>query len=359
MRKYLLVATVAAVVATPAAAQDGSGYIGIEGGVLWPRRQSGTFTSTFTQTAQTPAAGTAAAAPGTGVVGVLPSTFTTAPSAITGSPSVRFKRGYDVDVIAGYDFGLFRLEGELGYKRSKLRSFSQDTAFGTAVTTALVPTGTTTPTGGTTFVLPTDAASFDLGRRVSVLSGMVNGLVDFGIGGTASVYGGVGFGRARVRALGNSDSAWAWQGIAGFSVPISGNLGLGLKYRYFRTGKVDLGGGSTTFTSTRAVAVANVPATAGGTATGTTNVNFTRTATVLGDFDRRFSSHSLLLSLTYGFGAAAVAEAPPPPPPPPPPPAAPATQTCPDGSVIEAMATCPAPPPPPPPPPPAQRGERG
>jgi outer membrane receptor protein involved in Fe transport len=44
------------------------------------------------------------------------------------------------------------------------------------------------------------------------------------------------------------------------------------------------------------------------------------------------------------------------PPPPPPPP----MQTCPDGSVIDAAATCPAPPPPPPPPPaPAEKGERG
>ena len=44
---------------------------------------------------------------------------------------------------------------------------------------------------------------------------------------------------------------------------------------------------------------------------------------------------------------AASAYAPPPPPPPPP-----ATQTCPDGSVIEATATARPPPPPPPPPPP-------
>ena len=44
-------------------------------------------------------------------------------------------------------------------------------------------------------------------------------------------------------------------------------------------------------------------------------------------------------------------------PPPPPPPAA---QTCADGSVIAADATCPVPPPPPPPPPaPVERGERG
>jgi iron complex outermembrane receptor protein len=64
----------------------------------------------------------------------------------------------------------------------------------------------------------------------------------------------------------------------------------------------------------------------------------------------------LTLRKTFG-GRAAV---PPPPPPRPPPPPPPATQTCPDGSVIDATATCPAPPPPPPPPPPpAQKGERG
>ena len=60
------------------------------------------------------------------------------------------------------------------------------------------------------------------------------------------------------------------------------------------------------------------------------------------------------LRTRLGFNRPApVVEAAPPPPPPPPP----ATQTCPDGSVIDAAATCPAPPPPPPPPPPAP--ERG
>jgi hypothetical protein len=59
----------------------------------------------------------------------------------------------------------------------------------------------------------------------------------------------------------------------------------------------------------------------------------------------------------FGGGNASPPPAPAMAPPPPPPPA---TQTCPDGSVIEATATCPAaPPPPPPPPPPATSGERG
>jgi hypothetical protein len=62
----------------------------------------------------------------------------------------------------------------------------------------------------------------------------------------------------------------------------------------------------------------------------------------------------LTLRAKFGGTRAAPAYVPAPPPPPPPPPA---TQTCPDGSVIEATATCPVPPPPPPPPPPAP--ERG
>ena len=57
------------------------------------------------------------------------------------------------------------------------------------------------------------------------------------------------------------------------------------------------------------------------------------------------------------FGAAAPEVVVPMAPPPPPAPEAPATQTCPDGSVILATDVCP--PPPPPPPPPVQRGQRG
>ena len=73
------------------------------------------------------------------------------------------------------------------------------------------------------------------------------------------------------------------------------------------------------------------------------------------------SPFTVRLSAGVRFG-----DMPPPPPmveaaPPPPPPAP--TQTCADGSVIDAAAACPAPPPPPPPPapPPApvERGERG
>jgi len=66
------------------------------------------------------------------------------------------------------------------------------------------------------------------------------------------------------------------------------------------------------------------------------------------------------LDLLWGGSAPAPAPAPVIAPPPPPPPAPPATQTCPDGTVILATDACPVPPPPPPPPPPpAASGERG
>jgi len=355
MRKLLL-ASAGLAIASPALA-DGP-YVGLEGGILFPQHMRGTYTSTFTQSAQSPAAGTAAAAPGTGVVGTLPTTFTTIPAATTGGASTRFKQGLDIDAIAGYNFGMFRLEGELGYKRSSVKSFSQDTAFGTSVTSFLNPTGATT---ATPFVFPNgNLNSFNLGNHVDVWSGMINGLLSFGDPNGLNFYVGPGIGRARVKSFGISDSAWAYQGIAGINYGLGGGVNIGLKYRYFRTGTLDFVPTATTFTSTSTVAVPNVPATAGGAASGSTNVAFTRTANVVGTFHDHFSSHSLLLSLTYNFGAAAAAPAPPPPPPPPPPPAAPATQTCPDGSVIDATATCPAPPPPPPPPPPpAPRGERG
>src|SRR3954467_513336 len=144
MRRILLATTaVLAVAATPAAARDQSGYIGLEGGVMFPQSQDGDFAATFTQSAQSPAAGTTAPLPGTGLVGALPTGLATPPAGIVGGSRLKWKTGYDVDVIGGYDFGMFRLEAELGYKRSKLKRFSQDTAFGTAVGTALNPAGTT------------------------------------------------------------------------------------------------------------------------------------------------------------------------------------------------------------------------
>ena len=41
MRKYLLATTALLMFATPAVAKDHSGYVGLEGGFLWPKDPSG------------------------------------------------------------------------------------------------------------------------------------------------------------------------------------------------------------------------------------------------------------------------------------------------------------------------------
>jgi opacity protein-like surface antigen len=290
MRKLYLTAVAAAAIAVPAFAQSSGPYVGVEGGVLFPKDSHADATVNYTDPA------------------IPDATYTNA-------FDVKAKTGFDVDAIAGYDFGLFRLEGELGYKRSK--------------TDPRINSNFVTAYQNATGVTLTDS-DFDLNDHVSVLSGMVNGLVDFDAGGIG-IYGGAGFGRANVKMLGDSDSAWAYQAIAGVRVPVSSNVDVGLKYRYFRTGKLN-------FANDATLADSGVALTSNG----------------------HFSSHSVLASLIYNFGAPPPAPAPIPaaaPAPPPPPP--PATQTCPDGSVILATSACPAPPPPPPPPPPPSPGERG
>ena len=277
MRNYLLAAVAAAAIATPAMARDKSGYIGIEGGAM------------IVEDMDFDARGT------------------------TGSfndfLSVDHKVGYDVDAIAGYDFGAVRAEAEVAYKRAKHDGYTLNS---------------TNPGAN---------------GQSSALSLMGNLLLDFGNdeGFSGFVGGGAGIARTRIRYSSatpvgnfrNSDSGFAYQAIAGVRHPISQNIDLGLKYRFFNAKVRD-------------------------------DVSGFNAATIGANsrLDSRFRSHSLLASLIFNFGAPlpppapVVIEAAPPPPPPPP-----ATQTCPDGSVILATDVCPAPPPPPPPPEPTiERG---
>lgn len=92
-----------------------------------------------------------------------------------------------------------------------------------------------------------------------------------------------------------------------------------------------------------------------GTQRGVERGFYPRSNQLFGAFmgDPRTFGITLRTKLGLARPAAPAYVAPPPPPPPP------ATQTCPDGSVIDAAAVCPLPPAPPPPPPPPSSGERG
>lgn len=289
MRKYVLVAATAAL-ASPAWAAPSGPYVGIEGGITLP--QTNNFDVTVTR-------GTTSTTYGNGY-------------------RVKDRTGYDVDLIAGYQLGLLRLEAEGGYQRTKVKSVGVSTTLLNDVGTA----------AGTTVT----AANVGVGGHVAVKKLMANALLDSDLGGGFGGYIGAGAGRAWTHFSGAKDNAWAYQGIAGLRYALTPNLDAGVKYEYFRTGKVNYADAFT--------------------------VNTTNFAT---NARGHLTSNNVLASLVYHFnsreGVAPIPAAAPAPPPPPPPP--PATQTCPDGSVIAATAACPVPPPPPPPPPPARRGERG
>ncbi len=277
-KSILLAAAALAVLPSAAVARDGLPYVGIEGGAIKPDKLKLDYQLRALS----------------------------APNGII----IDHKTGFDVDFIAGYDFGLIRAEAELGYKRA-------------------VPTGISVAPA----IQFNNTGPLAIEGRTRVVSAMGNLLLDFGSNDGLQVYAGGGIGAARVtldnaitgpnvaagRSINGSDRSFALQGIAGMRMPLSYNIDLGLKYRYFRT-KVNLQD------ATNPAAIENL--------------------------DGRFRSHSLLASLIFNLGArpveqVPVVEAAPPPPPPPPPP----TQTCPDGSVILATDPCPVPPPPPPPPP--------
>jgi opacity protein-like surface antigen len=279
MRKFLLAAVAVAAISSPALARDNSPYVGIEAGVAMSEEDF--FDVDFDG------------------------------DEFHSGLNVDYKLGLDADLIGGYDFGMFRAEAEVAYKRLGIEDLTVSGPLLGAI-------------GGV------DNDDFEVDGHASVLSLMGNALLDFGADEGIGAYIGGGIGHARVKMLGDRDSGLALQAIAGIRTPVSDQIDLGLKYRYFRSGKLEF--------SDDFVDAAGAPFTVA--------------------VDGRLKTHSLLLSLIYNFAAPPPPPEPvvaPPPPPPPPPP--PATQTCPDGSVILATDVCPAPPPPPPPPPPEP--ERG
>jgi opacity protein-like surface antigen len=180
MRKLALAAALATTaLATPAMARDDSWYVGVDAGVLLVEDQDMTFS---------------AVPPGGRPV-----------------PSIDYHKGYDFDANIGYDFGGFRLEAEAAYKRAKI-DFDK--------------------TGG------------GFGGAASALSFMLNGLLDFGPddGLQGFVGGGVGVSRGKLASdiVNDSDTGFAWQAIAGVRYPVTNNVDVSLKYRFFNQDDIKL-----------------------------------------------------------------------------------------------------------------------
>src|SRR6478672_9845947 len=191
MRKLAIAMALASTaIATPAVARDHSFYAGLEGGVM--------------------------------SVEDMTLDYTDATRSIASGYVVNFGTGYDVDAIAGYDFGVLRLEGELAYKHAGVDGVNADPR-----------------------ISPVTNGNLS-GGRVNVFSGMVNALLDFGNDNGLSGYVGGGLGWASVdlsaatatagaHVVDDSQSHFAMQAIAGVRLAVSQNIDVGIKVRHFES----------------------------------------------------------------------------------------------------------------------------
>ena len=254
MRKLAVgLALASTALASPSMARDGAWYVGVDGGAMLVEDLNVDIGPT-----------------------AIPATLNT-------------DTGYDFGAVVGHDFGGFRLEAEVSYREADLQRSSGATRW--------LPLASNPPS----FV----AGSYASAGDANALSFMLNGMLDFGDddGLQGFVGGGVGVARVDVQNIvsapswiDDSDTGFAWQGIAGIRAPLSDSWDVGLKYRFFNASDVNL-------------------------------------IDVRGrDVTTRFRSHSIMGSIVYNFGGAepvdvveppAVVPVPPPPPviaPPPPPP---------------------------------------
>ena len=118
-------------IASPALARDGAVYVGVDGGLLKPSPLNLDFANSVT--------------------------------GVTDAVRIRHKVGYDLDAVVGYDFGMFRLEAEVGYKHSDIKTATIDRLALTQVGAANNPQIRYNSTGAD-----------------RVTSGMINGLIDIG-----------------------------------------------------------------------------------------------------------------------------------------------------------------------------------
>jgi opacity protein-like surface antigen len=151
--------------------------------------------------------------------------------------SAVFKSGYLVNGAVGYDFGRYRLEGEIGYQNTGVKRFvgTMDSQTDQAVFPPPTPVH--------------QAYNDDVSNKSisqSVLSYMINGYIDIDVRSSAItpyVMGGLGMASVSmhydtpygISSGSYKDNVFAWQVGAGISIKTSKKSAIDLGYRYFAT----------------------------------------------------------------------------------------------------------------------------
>ena len=150
---------------------------------------------------------------------------------------IKTETGFFTAVAAGLDFGVYRLEAELGYHRSNLGDSSLTSSYGNDVSSKM-------PNVSGFYA----AGPYDAEGSVSVASFMVNGLYDIDLNDLPFInttlaitpYVGLGLGVANVDydspgMIDDSATTFAYQLMAGVGYDITPNWNVGVEYRYFGT----------------------------------------------------------------------------------------------------------------------------
>ena len=202
------------------------------------------------------------------------------------------KRGYDVGIVGGYDFGWLRLEAELSRKRTSLTHIDADDYadpfLGSINSTLNRPSFSPDP--GSPGLRRLSTNDFDIDGNIKVSSAMANAFLDINVGKRVTTFIGYGFGRAHVSAIGDKDSAWAWQRVFGIRVKVNDHMEVGTKFRMFNSGMIKL--------KHQPVGYSGNP---DRIAEGNVTVDRTTSAIVTPEVEGAFRPRSLLATFTYNF----------------------------------------------------------
>lgn len=282
MYRILSAAAASVAIAIPTIAQAGSLYFGIEAGLLFGRPNDIDEVVAFT-TSQSPSS--PLAPPGIGGL-EFDDTYI-----------VSYKKGYDVDLIGGYDFGVFRLELELGQRSVGIRELKADETADSLleVLNSELNRPSSAPGVGAPSLPALADRDFDLSGKVRAQSVMVDGLFDLPVSKRATLYGGGGLGRSWVSTLGDTDTALAWQYVLGARYRVSDHVELGIKHRYFNSGIVRVRHPGVAYDGNPNRLTVTPP---GGQAI---DIDQTTNALVRPELEGEFRTRSIMAGLIYNF----------------------------------------------------------
>lgn len=202
--------------------------------------------------------------------------------------SARYEKGRDIGATGGFDFGWFRIEGELAQKRIKIDEYKPDDITGQFLSelNGALNRPSAVPDPGAPGSGPLTLDDFQPSATLKVRSVIVNALLDVKLFNRFNAYAGAGFGKAFIRGFDDSDSEFVWQRVFGARYGITDRFDVGVKYRNFRTGVIKLNHDPVSFAGNPDQTNAGVV---------TTN------ATVFPDIEGQFRAKSLLLTLNYNL----------------------------------------------------------